>query len=125
MFSFRTTVLLLWLGSLALAHHSTAPYDLVHGTIIEGEVTRFEWENPHVHIYLDVTGEDAEIEHWTVEMESPSILGRLGWKKDSLKPGDRISVTGGRAKNGSLQIRAAHVVLPDRRNLPALAPVEN
>jgi hypothetical protein len=124
-FRFRITVLLLWLGPIALAHHSTAPYDLVHGTIISGEVTRFEWENPHVHIYVDITGEDAEIEHWTVEMESPSILGRLGWKKDSLKPGDRISVTGGRAKNGSFQIRAVHVVLPDGRKLPALAPVEN
>ena len=125
MFSIRFTVLLLWLGAVALAHHSTAIYDLVHGTIIAGDVTRFEWENPHIHIYLEITGENAEIEHWTVEMESPSILGRLGWKKDSLKPGDRISVTGGRAKNGSFQIRAVHVLLPDGRKLPALAPVEN
>lgn len=119
------TVLLFLLARAALAHHSTAPYDLVHGTIIAGEVKRFEWENPHVHIYLDVTGEDAEIEHWTVEMESPSILSRLGWKKDSLKPGDGISVTGGRAKNGSFQIRAVYVVLPDGRKLPALPPVDN
>ena len=125
MFHFRVTALLFLLARAALAHHSTAPYDLVHGTIITGEVKRFDWENPHVHIYLDVTGEDAEIEHWTVEMESPSILGRLGWKKDSLKPGDQISVTGGRAKNGSFQIRAVYVVLPDGRKLPGLPPVDN
>ena len=112
-------------AALAYAHHSTAIYDLVHGTIIAGEVKRFDWENPHVHIYLDVTGEDAEIEHWTVELESPAILGRLGWKKDTLKAGDQISVTGGRAKNNSFQIRAAYVVLPDGRKLPGLAPVEN
>ena len=110
---------------MAVAHHSTATYDLVHGTIISGEVTRFRWENPHVQIYVDIAGEDREIEHWTVEMESPTILGRLGWKKESLKPGDRISATGGRAKNGSFQIRAVDVVLPDGRKLPALAPVEN
>jgi hypothetical protein len=109
----------------ALAHHSTAIYDLIHGTIIVGEVKRFDWENPHVHIYLDVTGEDAEIEHWTVELESPHILGRNGWKKDTLHPGDQISVTGGRAKNGSFQIRAVQVTLPDGRKLPALAPVDN
>jgi Family of unknown function (DUF6152) len=122
---FRLAALLLPLATIAVAHHSTAPYDLVHGTIIAGEVKRFDWENPHVHIYLDVTGEDAEIEHWTIEMESPSILGRLGWKKDSLKPGDRISVTGGRAKNGSFQIRAVFIVFPDSRKLPAQPPVDN
>jgi hypothetical protein len=122
---FRVAILLLPLAAIAVAHHSTAPYDLVHGTIIVGEVKRFEWENPHAHIYLDVTGEDAEVEHWTVEMESPSILGRLGWRKDSLKPGDRISVTGGRAKNGSFQIRAVFIVLPDGRKLPAQPPVDN
>jgi hypothetical protein len=121
----RITLLLLFLALTAFAHHSTATYDLVHGTIITGEVKRFEWENPHVHIYLDVTGEDAEIEHWTVEMESPSILSRLGWKKDALKPGDEITVTGGRAKNGSFEIRAVYVVLPDGRKLPALPPVDN
>ena len=125
MFHFRVPVLLLLLAPIASAHHSTATYDLIHGTIITGEVKRFEWENPHVHIYLDITGEDAEIEHWTVEMESPGILGRLGWKKESLKPGDRISVTGGRAKNGAFQIRAVYVVLSDGRKLPALAPVDN
>lgn len=125
MFRFHVTVLPLLLAPIAFTHHSTAPYDLVHGTIIRGEVQRFEWENPHVHIYLDVMGEDAEIEYWTVEMESPSILGRLGWKKDSLKPGDQVSVTGGRAKNGSFQIRAVYVVLRDGRRLPALPPVDN
>ncbi len=108
----------------ASAHHSIATYDLVHGTILGGVVTRFAWENPHVHISLDVTGEDA-IEHWTVELESPAILRRLGWDKDTLKPGDRISVTGGRAKNGSFNLRAAFVQTPDGRKLAALPPPEN
>src|SRR5579872_144307 len=107
------------------AHHSTAMYDLVHGTIIGGVVTRFDWENPHTHILLDVTGENNEIEHWTVELESRSILGHVGWAKDTLKPGDRISVTGGRAKDGTFQIRATTVQLPDGRKLPALALPEN
>jgi Family of unknown function (DUF6152) len=124
-FAMRVMVLLSLLALAAFAHHSTATYDLIHGTIIAGDVQRFTWENPHVHIYLDVTGEDAEIEHWTVELESPGILGRLGWRKDTLMPGDQISVTGGRAKNGSFQIRAVYVVLPDGRKLPALAPVDN
>lgn len=108
-----------------LAHHSTAIYDLIHGTIIAGEVKRFDWENPHVHIALDVMGEDAAVEHWLVEMQSPILLLHLGWTKDTLKPGDQITVTGGRAKDNSFQIRAAYVTLPDGRKLAALSQVEN
>jgi uncharacterized protein DUF6152 len=107
-----------------LAHHSTASYDLVHGTLLDGVVAGFAWENPHVHILLDVTGEDA-IEHWTIELESPSILQRLGWVKDTLKPGDQVLVTGGRAKNGSFNLRAAYVQLRDGRKLLTLPPPEN
>jgi hypothetical protein len=103
------------------AHHSIAPYDLVHGTILDGVVASFDWENPHVHILLNVTGEDM-IEHWTIELESPNLLRRLGWDKDTLKPGDRVLVTGGRAKNGSFNLRAVLVQLPDGRKLPALPP---
>src|SRR5579863_10483299 len=99
-----------------LAHHSTASYDLVHGTLLDGVVAGFAWENPHVHILLDVTGEDA-IEHWTIELEIPAILHRLGWDKDALKQGDQVLVTGGRAKNGSFNLRAAYVQLRDGRKL--------
>jgi hypothetical protein len=115
---------LLWMGVPAFAHHSTAGYDLVHGTILDGVVTGFAWENPHAHILLDVTGEN-EIERWTIELESPNILGRLGWNKNTLKEGDRILVTGGRAKNGSFQMRAASVEMADGRKLAALPPPEN
>jgi hypothetical protein len=84
---------LLLCGKPARGHHSTAPYDLVHGTVINGTVTKFDWENPHAHIYLDVTGEEKVIEHWTIELDSPGHLRRLGWTKDTVKPGDRITVT--------------------------------
>ena len=120
----RVTILLLCAFSV-FAHHSTAMYDLVHGTIIGGVVTRFDWQNPHTHVLLDVTGENNEIEHWFVELESRSTLSHVGWTRDTLKPGDRISVTGGRAKDNSFQIRATTVQLPDGRKLPALALPEN
>jgi hypothetical protein len=107
-----------------LAHHSIAPYDLVHGTVLDGVVSRFIWENPHAHISLDVAGEDAT-EHWTIELESPNLLRHLGWDKDTVKGGDRILVTGGRAKNGSFNLRAVVVQLPDGRKLQALPAPEN
>jgi len=107
------------------AHHSIAPYDLIHGTIIEGVVTSFRWENPHAHILLDVTGENYIVEHWNIELESPNILGRLGWTRDTLKPKDRAMVTGGRARNGTFNLRAVSVQLADGRKLQALPPPEN
>jgi hypothetical protein len=102
-----------------LAHHSTAPYDLIHGTIISGVVAGFDWENPHTHLRLDVAGETGS-EHWEIEMESPAILSRLGWTKDTLKPGDRISVIGSRAKDQSFRMRAGYIEWPDGRKLRCL-----
>ena len=107
------------------AHHSTALYDLVHGTIIGGVVTEFAWENPHTYILIDVSGENNELEHWSVELESASVLRRLGWAKDAVKPGDRISVTGARAKDNSFRLRALWVQLPDARRMPGQPLPEN
>ena len=104
----------------AFAHHSTAPYDLIHGTIIEGSVTRFDLVNPHGNIALDVRGEDGAVEHWTVAIERAVLLRRLGWSRDTLKPGDKITVTGNRAKNGSFHLRGVYVQLRDGRKLMAL-----
>jgi uncharacterized protein DUF6152 len=111
--------------SVAMAHHSTAPYDLIHGTTLEGEVTRFAWENPHSHIYMDVTGENNVDQHWTIEVDGPGVLRRLGWTKDILKAGDKIAVAGARAKNGSFNLKALTIQLPDGRKLLAVPRVEN
>jgi len=95
----------------ALAHHSTAEFDLTRPASVTGLVTRFEWSNPHSHIYLDATGEDGTIGHWIIEIDGPRGLERLGWTKDSLKPGDRITCSGARAKNGSTHMRCTEVKL--------------
>jgi len=104
----------------AFGHHSTAPYDLVHGTIVEGVVASFKWENPHSHLYVDVAGEENVIEHWTVELDGPGQLRRLGWTESTVKAGDRVTVTGGRAKNGSFHLRGVYVQFPDGRKLMCL-----
>ena len=113
----RALVLWLLVVAAALAHHSTAPYDLIHLTTIAGDVTKFEWQNPHAQLAVDVTGENNEIEHWAIELENPHILGRLGWTKTSLQPGDHVVVTGGRAKDGTFRLRAQSVELPGGRRL--------
>jgi hypothetical protein len=73
------------------AHHSFAMFDSVHKATITGTVTRFEWTNPHVFIEVDVPGSDGAITHWSVELGSPSILLRSGWKYSDVKPGDKIT----------------------------------
>ena len=79
------------LGRPLAAHHSFAMFDSVNKTTITGTVTRFEWTNPHVFIEVDVPGQNGEVKHWSVELGSPSILQRSGWKFSDVKPGQKIT----------------------------------
>jgi hypothetical protein len=99
------------------AHHSTADYDLTRPASATGVVTRFEWANPHSHIDLDAAAPDGGLEHWVIEIDSPHALERLGWSKGSLKPGDKITCSGARAKDGSPRMRCTQVVLADGKAL--------
>ena len=96
-----------------LAHHSTADYDLKHPASAAGVVTRFEWSNPHAHIYMDAMSAEGAVEHWVIEVASPNMLERVGWSKDSLKPGDTVLCSGARAKDGSPRMRCTRVELAD------------
>jgi hypothetical protein len=104
--------------ALALAHHSTLPYDGQHPTTIRGVVTEYAWRNPHSFVYLNVKNDQGNVEHWAIETESLLWLRRLGWTKDMLKPGDPVSATGARARNGTLVMRCKTISLPDGRELP-------
>ena len=73
------------------AHHSFAMFDSVNKTTITGTVTRFEWTNPHVLIEMDVPGQAGAITHWSVELGSPSILQRSGWKFSDIKAGQKVT----------------------------------
>lgn len=84
----------------ASAHHGNAAYDEEHWITIAGTVTEFVWSNPHCQIYMDVKGDDGKVVSWSVESQSPGILRRNSWTRDSIKPGDQITVTLAAAKNG-------------------------
>jgi Family of unknown function (DUF6152) len=88
----------------ASAHHSQSEFDSRAKVEVEGTVTKLEWKSPHAWVYLDVTSDKGannkgEIVNWSFELPSPVTLMRRGWTRDSLKPGDRIKVSGARAKN--------------------------
>jgi hypothetical protein len=81
------------------AHHSAAMYDDKQTLTIEGAVTKFEWSNPHVYIYLKQLTAAGQTVEWELEASPPSILRRLGWSQDTLHAGDTITVTGHPARD--------------------------
>lgn len=83
------------------AHHGNAAYDEQHPITVTGNVTEFVWSNPHCQIYLDVKGQKGNVVSWSVESQSPGILRRNGWTRDSVKPGDHVAVTLVPAKSGA------------------------
>jgi hypothetical protein len=89
-------------GSLqpALGHHSTAEFDFTKTVTIKGTVKEVQWTNPHSFIQVLVPGKDGKTVQWAVEIGSPSINYDLGWKKDSLKRGDEVTMTLAQARNG-------------------------
>jgi hypothetical protein len=110
-------VLLLAIFSLAtstrvFAHHGDAGYDTSKLVTVKGAVTEFHFQNPHIEIFLDVKKEDASIEKWHGELNSPNLVARMaGWNGKTLKPGDEIVITGYRAKNGLNVLRLEKVLL--------------
>lgn len=84
------------------AHHSgAAVFDTTKKLELKGVVTKMEWTNPHAHFFLDVKAADGTVTNWNLELASPSILLRNGWKRDSLKAGDMVTVDGSPAKDNS------------------------
>jgi len=101
-----------------LAHHSfAAEYDGNKKITITGVVTKVEWMNPHARFYVDVKDESGKVTNWNFELGAIPVLLKQGWKKDSLKAGDQVTVDGSRAKDGSNTANASRVMLPDGRRV--------
>jgi len=104
----------------AYAHHPfSAEYDANKPVNMMGKITRIDWENPHAHIYMDVNGKNGQMEHWTLELANPKKLETLGWKKDSVKMGDEITVTGWQARDGSNRANVNNVTTADGKKMAA------
>ncbi len=101
-----------------IAHHSfAAEFDADSPIDLTGIVTSVKWSNPHTFFYIDVENEDGDWENWALELGSPNGLMRRGWTRNSLKIGDTVSVTGSRARDGSLKGNAREVVLASGQQL--------
>jgi hypothetical protein len=100
------------------AHHSfAAEFDADLPVTITGAVTKVEWANPHVRVYVDVTDDSGAVVNWDFEMAGPNGLMRLGWTRNSLKPGTRVTVAGYRAKKNPHVGNATSITLSDGRKM--------
>jgi hypothetical protein len=98
------------------AHHSfAAQYDSTKQVTLQGTITKVEWMNPHAYFYIDVMDESGKVVNWAVEGGAPNVLYREGWKPTSLKAGDRVTILGSRARDGSNLVNALSFRLPDGR----------
>jgi hypothetical protein len=84
-----------------LAHHGAASFDETKTVTVTGTVTEYIWANPHVYVKLDAKDDSGKTEHWVVEAQNPVSMNAIGWRKDTFKPGDVVSVDVNQAKNGS------------------------
>jgi hypothetical protein len=111
---------LLLLALPLLAHHSfAAEYDATKPVTLKGTVTKFDWVNPHSRLFMDVKDDSGKVTAWELETGNPTSMQRNGWKRDTLKPGDTVIVTGFRAKDGANIAAASTVSTADGKRLLA------
>jgi hypothetical protein len=100
------------------AHHAfAAEFDANKPVKFEGTVTKMQWTNPHVWLYVDVKKPDGKVENWAFEAGTPNVLFRRGFTKNSLLPGTKIVVDGYQSKDGSRRANGRDITLADGRKL--------
>ena len=133
--SLGAAVGLLMISTAVFAHHGTARlrpdpagnyaeiyYEGNSPVTLQGTVTKFRFINPHVLIYFEVKDEHGKIVTWVAESSPPQRLFRAGWKKDTLKPGDKITVIGTPWEGGAKMLVFRKLVAPDGRELGSYEP---
>jgi len=107
-----------WMSSAPVfAHHGNSAYDMSKTIPMKGTITKFEYSNPHTQIYYDITDDKGEVEHWIAETTNPAMLNRVGWTRDSLKPGDQVTLFVNPNKVGAKVTFLQKVVFSDGREL--------
>jgi hypothetical protein len=102
----------------AYAHHPfQAEYDWKKPMTVTGTISKVEWISPHAFIHIDATSDSASSGTWTVELGSPAALARYGWTKASLKSGDKVTIDGWQARDGSMKMSAKSVTAPNGKDM--------
>jgi len=107
----------LTLSISAFAHHGGSEYDTAHPTTLKGNVTEFNWINPHCQIFLDVKDDKGQVVNWAIETLAPAVLKRAGWSRETLHVGDQVTLTFVPSKKGTPVGMLRKAVLPDGKEL--------
>jgi hypothetical protein len=99
------------------AHHGSSNYDMAKSVSVKGIITQFAFINPHSAIHLEAKDDKGNVAQWLVEADSPNNLARTGWTRDSLKPGDQVTIVGNPLKDGSKVMRLQKVIFADGHEL--------
>jgi len=110
---------LIFASSTVFAHHSTAEYDMTAVSSVKGTVTKFEWTNPHAYITVAVKDDKGTVVDWSGELGSLGMLARVNWKRDTVKPGDEITIYGNRSRDGKPLMRLEKIVFANGQELSA------
>jgi hypothetical protein len=101
----------------ALAHHGNSAYDMSKTTNYKATVTKFEYSNPHSQVYFDVADDAGNLVHWVAETTNPAMLSRVGWTRDTLKPGDQVTLVANPNKVGARVVFLQKVVFASGQEL--------
>lgn len=117
-FPAAVVLLLLSLTGSAYAHHGFVSwFDMSRAVTVKGTVTSFDWTNPHSYIYFDVKDEKGAVQKWSAELGAVAMLARAGWKKDTVKPGDEITLIGNPAKDSKPIMHLDKIVFANGQEL--------
>jgi uncharacterized protein DUF6152 len=102
----------------SFAHHSfAAEFDASKRVTLKGTVTKVDWRNPHIYVYLNVKDDTGKVTEWACEGGPPNVLLREGWTRNSVKEGDQVTIDGAVAKDGSKRCNSRSVNLADGRKV--------
>lgn len=108
-------------ASPAPAHHSTAEFDYRKTVILTGTIVEVQWLNPHSYIEILVPDKDGKLIRWSIEYGTPNVNVRMGWRRDSIKQGDRVTLNVAPTRDGKPRGTLRVLTFRDGRQLQGVA----
>ena len=108
-------------ASAATAHHSTAEFNYSKTVILQGTIKEVQWTNPHSYVQVMVPQKDGKQVQWGIEIGAPAINVSMGWRKNSVKQGDKVTLDIAPARSGAPYGTLRHLTFPDGRKLDGVA----
>ncbi|WP_305097212.1 DUF6152 family protein [Croceibacterium aestuarii] len=108
-------------SAAAAGHHSTAEFDYSKTVLLEGTIKEVQWTNPHSYVQVMVPQKDGSVAQWGIEIGAPAINVAMGWRKNSVKQGDKVKLDVAPARSGATYGTLRHLTFPDGRTLDGVA----